>query len=145
MNWRRWLRKRLLLGAKRNKGLLPAVLLGSLTGTYLDLYFVGVGLYTFPIRPFVSIFPINIVFTLVGLPIVIWIFLFISNNKRYYTKAAIILFTSLLMAVLEKQAEVFGYFAHDPSWQHVYSFFGYMLFLIVLSLFHFWYGEKQLK
>lgn len=47
------------------------------------------------------------------------------------------------MAILEKLGEAFGYFAHDPSWRHIYSFFGYMLFLIVVSLFYSWYGEEQ--
>lgn len=145
MNWQQLLRKRSLFLMKKSKGLLPVLLLASLGGTYLDLFFVGAGLYTFPTRPFMSIFSINITFTLIGLPIVTGIFLFVSSNKRFVIKAAIILFTSLLMTVLEKLGEDFGYFAHDPSWHHLYSFFGYTLFLALVSLFHSWYREKQNK
>ncbi|WP_304625746.1 CBO0543 family protein [Sporosarcina sp. JAI121] len=50
---------------------LPSVLLASLLGTYLDLYFVGKRLYEFPVRPFAEIFSINIAFTLIVLPLLI--------------------------------------------------------------------------
>ena len=49
-------------------------------GTYLDLYFTGKGLYSFPIRPLSSIFSINIAFTLVGLPLLTSIYLYFSNK-----------------------------------------------------------------
>ncbi|STO12382.1 CBO0543 family protein [Geobacillus sp. DSP4a] len=46
-----------------------SALLASWTGTYLDLYFVGKGLYAFPKRPFPSVFSIDIFFTAVVLPL----------------------------------------------------------------------------
>ncbi|KDE47303.1 hypothetical protein DI43_09600 [Geobacillus sp. CAMR12739] len=39
---------------------MASALLASWAGTYLDLYFVGKGLYTFPKRPFPSVFSIDI-------------------------------------------------------------------------------------
>lgn len=57
-------------------------MLGSLLGTYLDLYFVGKGLYEFPTRPLSPIFSINIAFTLIALPLFTMVFLLICSKKK---------------------------------------------------------------
>ncbi|WP_338112629.1 CBO0543 family protein [Paenibacillus dendritiformis] len=74
-------------------------------GTYLDLYFVGKGLYHFPHRLLPEIFSIHIVFTLIGLPILTMVFLYSLSQVNRWGKAGIILFVSLLMPIFEKRAE----------------------------------------
>lgn len=119
----------------------PAVFLATLIGTYLDLYFVGTEMYSFPNRPFPNIFTINIAFTLVGLPLFITLFLYISMKVRYNQILTLALFLSLIFSVGEKVAENFGLFVHDRSWHHFYSFVGYFLFLLLIDGFHkFWEG-----
>lgn len=67
-----------------NKDSLACAVLGSLLGTYLDLYFVGKGLYHFPHRLLPEIFSIHIVFTLIGLPILTMVFLYsLSQVNRW--------------------------------------------------------------
>jgi len=58
-------------------------------------------------------------------------------------KAGVILFVSLLMPILERLAELLGLFTHSEDWNHLYSFFGYGLFLTVVMFFHEWM-RKQL-
>jgi len=115
---------------------LACMVLASLLGTYLDLYFVGKQLYQFPKRPFPEIFSINIAFTLLGLPILVMIFLRCISQVNKWGKAGVILFTSLLMPIFEKLAEVLGLFVHTERWQHFYTFFGYLLFLAIITLFY---------
>ena len=107
-------------------------------GTYLDLYFTGKGLYSFPIRPLSSIFSINIAFTLVGLPLLTSIYLYFANKINAWQKAGLILLISLMMSIAEKQAETFGFFAHHESWLHMYSFFGYLIYLTWIEIFYKW-------
>jgi hypothetical protein len=125
-----WPKKRL---AFWNKDSLTCAVLAALLGTYLDLYFVGKGLYHFPHRLLPEIFSIHIVFTLIGLPILTMVFLYCLTQVNRWGKAGIILFVSLLMTILEKLAERLGVFAHSDKWMHVYSFFGYLLFLTIIS------------
>lgn len=49
-----------------------------------------------------------------------------------------ILFVSLLVPILEKLAEELGFFVHSDSWQHIYSFFGYLVYLIIIDAFYHW-------
>ncbi|MCQ6276311.1 hypothetical protein JMM81_15420 [Bacillus sp. V3B] len=117
---------------------MPAILLASLLGTYLDLYFVGKGLYSFPMRPFPEIFSINITFTLVGLPLLIGFFLLICHKVTLWKKVGLILVLSLFMSIIEKKAEAWGLFIHHESWKHIYSFMGYTLYLTVIYSFYSW-------
>lgn len=104
----------------------------------MDLFFVGKQFYRFPIRPFLEIFPINILFTLVGLPILVIIFLMSISQVNKWGRAGIILFISLLMSIFEKLAEVLGLFVHSARWEHLYTFLGYLFFLAVISFYHDW-------
>ena len=123
--------------------LIPAMVLASLFGTYLDLYFVGKGLYSFPIRPFPTIFTINIAFTLVALPFFTAIFLTACNRLKFRKKVVLIFLLSIFMAVAERQAEAYGLFVHHESWEHLNSFIGYMVFLIIIYSFYTWSQSKK--
>lgn len=117
--------------------LIPPLLFASMLGTYLDLYFVGVGMYSFPKRFLPEIFSINVVFVLVGLPMLVTTFLIIMKNINIWKKAGFILIISLLMACAEKFSEELGFFQHHESWKHWYSFFGYITFLICVYLYYY--------
>jgi hypothetical protein len=135
-----------LLPKKRlpSKYELGSMVLASLLGTYLDLYFVGKHFYQFPLRPFAEIFSINIAFTLLVLPLMTFIILRSTAQLTNWGKAGVVLFVSLLMPILEKLAELFGLFTHSDDWKHLYTFFGYLLFLTIVLLFHEW-KEKRIR
>ncbi|MEJ9151586.1 CBO0543 family protein [Bacillus smithii] len=113
-------------------------LFASWIGTYLDLYFVGNEWYSFPLRPYSAIFTINIVFTLIGLPIFTFCFLYFMEKLNIWKKGAFIIMASLAMSFVEKQSEAFGWFVHHNQWKHSYSFFGYGLFMIIVWKFFRW-------
>jgi hypothetical protein len=118
------------------------MLLASLLGTLLDLYFVGKKFYEFPIRPLPEFFSINIGFTFVVLPIFVLFYLITMNQVNKWGKMGLTLLISFLMPIFEKLAEVCGMFAHTSDWKHLYSFFGYFVFLSILFIFDQWL-EKQ--
>ena len=118
------------------KALVSTIFVGVLIGTYLDLYFVGKGIYAFPKRPFPSLFQINVAFTVFSLPILICLFLFITNQLRSWQKWWFILIISMFMSVFERISESLGFFIHIESWKHVYSFIGYMLYLSFIANFY---------
>jgi hypothetical protein len=107
-------------------------------GTYLDLYFVGKQWYRFPIRPYPSIFTINILFTLIGLPILTTFFLYFMEKIKTWKKAVFIIISSLVMMLGEIQSESIGWFAHHHHWEHIYSFLGYLLFMTIVWKFYRW-------
>jgi hypothetical protein len=135
------LRKRRFLFCIKNY--IPAILFSSLLGTYLDLLFVGKHLYFFPIRPFPSVFSINILFTLVGLPILMVIYLKLMQKWRNWARATLVVFISLGMTVIEKKVEEFGFFVHSNHWSHLYTFIGYCLFLLLVYTFHKWLKKEN--
>ena len=114
----------------------PTLILAALLGTSLDLYFVGKKMYMFPIRPYPEVLSFNIAFTFVGLPILILVYLIMMNKVTKWGKAGIILFLSLLMPIFERFSELFGLFEHSSEWKHIYSFFGYLVFLSFIFLFY---------
>ncbi|NRD80247.1 hypothetical protein HPT25_23275 [Bacillus sp. BRMEA1] len=126
-----------------NKHSFACAVLASLLGTYLDLYFVGKGWNQFPERPFPDIFSINILFNLVGLPFLILIFINCLSKVNHWGKAGIVLFVSLLMPILEKLSEMLGFFVHTNRWQHIYTFFGYLLFLTIITIYFHWLEPIQ--
>lgn len=128
---------------KAHRNLIPAIILASLLGTYLDLYFVGKGLYSFPIRPLPAIFSINITFTLVALPFLTAVFLIVCNRLKFWKQIILIILLSLFMAVAERQAEAYGLFEHHESWKHLNSFIGYMVFLIIIYSFYTWSKSQK--
>ncbi|MFD0696336.1 CBO0543 family protein [Paenibacillus sp. GCM10027628] len=143
-----WNDSRLLRSPKKrltfwNKDSLTCAMLASLLGTYSDLYFVGKGLYQFPHRLLPEIFSINIIFTLIGLPVLTMVFLYFLSQMNRWGKTGMILFVSLLIPILEKLAERLGVFLHSDKWIHLYSFFGYLLFLTLISGIHFWLKKES--
>lgn len=117
-------------------------MLAALLGTYLDLYFVGKGLYLFPQRPLPGIFSINITFTLFILPCFVMFFLYYLSWVHIWGRTGIVLLISLLMPILEKLAEKLGFFTHSDKWHHLYTFFGYILFLSLIATFYHWMGKR---
>ncbi|WP_342431817.1 CBO0543 family protein [Neobacillus sp. FSL H8-0543] len=120
----------------------PAVILASLLGTYLDLYLVGKKMYMFPIRPFPEVFSINIAFTLIGLPIIVFFYLLLMNQINKWGRFGLILFLSLVMPIFERFFELFGFFIHSSNWKHIYTFFGYVLFLTLIYKFYQWTSKR---
>jgi hypothetical protein len=118
------------------------MLVATLLGTILDLYFVERKFYQFPLRPLPDIFSFNIVYTFVVLPVFVLFYLRIMDQVNKWGKVGIILFLSLLMPILEKLAELCGMFSHSNDWKHLYTFFGYFGFLLILYIFYQWL-EKQ--
>ena len=111
---------------------LPSILVASLLGTYLDLYFVGKHFYEFPLRPFPDVFSINIAFTLIILPLLIWIYLYMVDKMSKWSRAIFTLFLSALVPFIEKKSMQLGFIHHEGQWNHNFSFIGYFLFLILI-------------
>ncbi|MFP5116355.1 CBO0543 family protein [Bacillaceae bacterium C204] len=122
---------------------LAAVFLASLVATYLDLYFVGKHLYRFPMRPMPTIFSINIAFLLVVLPVLVFVFLRVMDHVNKWGKVGLIVFISLLMPIFERLSEVMGWFEHAENWEHIYSFFGYLLFLTFIYSYYCWMAKRK--
>ena len=114
----------------------PTVFLAILLGTSLDLYFVGKKMYMFPIRPFPEVFSFNIGFTFVALPILVLVYLNMMNRVSKWGRVGIILLLSLLMPIVERFSELFGLFEHADEWKHIYTFYGYLVFLSIILLFY---------
>ncbi|TLS35056.1 hypothetical protein FCL54_22605 [Pseudalkalibacillus caeni] len=104
----------------------------SLIGTYLDLFFVGNGIYFFPNRPFPTIFNINVAFTLLGLPVITLVTLYFLSSMSKMERRTFIVFLSLIFCFAENISENFGWFKHSESWEHFYSFIGYIIFFSVI-------------
>ena len=111
---------------------LPAILFASLLGTYLDLYFVEKNFYAFPLRPFPEVFSINIVFTLIVLPLLTWIFLYLVDKMSRLSRLIFILFLSALVPFFEKKSIELGYLYQADQWDPLYSFIGYFLFFVLI-------------
>ena len=88
-------------------------------------------------------FSINIAFTLVVLPASVFVFLLVMNQVNSWGKVGLILFISLLMPIFEKLAEVIGWFDHAENWKHLYTFFGYLLFLTIIYSFYRWMAKRN--
>lgn len=107
-----------------------------LIGTYLDLYFVGRKMYEFPLRPFPNIFTINIAFTLFILPCSTILFLMLMRKMNFLNRLVFTLCLSLIAITVENVVEQWGFFRHSSSWNHYYSFTGYLIyFYLIWTLF----------
>jgi hypothetical protein len=60
------------------------------------------------------------------------------EKMKTWKKVVFIVTASLVMMLGEKQSEAIGWFAHSDQWQHIYSFFGYLLFMIIVWKFYRW-------
>jgi hypothetical protein len=105
-------------------------------GTYLDLYFVGKGMYSFPKRVLPDIFSINIIFTIGILPVFTVAFLSAIKNITFFKRWSLVLMISLMIACIERVSENYGFFVHTEQWKHTYSFIGYFAYMIVMWRFY---------
>ncbi|PEK57934.1 CBO0543 family protein [Bacillus wiedmannii] len=104
------------------------ILLSSIIGTCLDAFFVANQMYSFPVRPFSSIFSVNIGFTLFVLPALTVIFIHISKKLSKVSRILFIISIGICASLFEQIAESLGLFVHNTNWNHTYSLFGYMIF-----------------
>ncbi|WP_408006329.1 CBO0543 family protein [Pseudalkalibacillus sp. A8] len=128
-----------------NKNIIPyfvVVLAGTLSCTYLELLFSGLGFYSFPQRPFPQLFPIDIRFTLIGIPVLTSFVLFALTVLEKQSRIVFIVVISFIMMVGEMVGEKVGLLEHSAHWSHVFSFFGYMLFFMMLWLLFKWSVRK---
>lgn len=131
-NLRSWHKAR--SGKTRRKSYLPSMIFASWLGTYLDLILVKKQLYSFPVRLFPGVFDIHILFTLLVLPFLTAICL--SLFQRLHTWQRWLAILGIIAAYTEQVSESLGWFVHSSEWRHIYSFFGYSLFLWLVWRFH---------
>ncbi|HDR7915522.1 MULTISPECIES: CBO0543 family protein [Bacillus] len=113
-------------------------LLSSIIGTCLDAFFVAKQMYSFPVRPFSSIFSVNIGFTLFVLPILTMIFIQISKTLSTVSRILFIVSIGICASIFEQITEKLGLFMHSVDWNHIYSLFGYMIFFsFIWKVYHF--------
>ncbi|HIE6629184.1 CBO0543 family protein [Bacillus luti] len=108
------------------------ILLSTVIGTCLDAFFVTKQIYSFPVRPFPSIFSVNIGFTLFVLPILTATLIQISKTLSTVSRILFIASIGICASIFEQVAERLGLFVHSANWHHSYSLFGYMLFLFFI-------------
>lgn len=94
-------------------------------------------------RPFPDVFTIHVGFTLVGLPLILVVFLFVCEKLNFVGKTSAILLLASIMTVGEKLSEWFGCFLHDPSWKHIYSLFGYTIYLSFMLILYSFVSMKK--
>lgn len=125
----------------RVKPYVPAMVLASLLGTYLDSIMVRLRFYAFPWRPFPELFDINVLFTLVGLPAATALVLHWMEGVRSWRRAGIVVLLAFLMTLVERVSETLGWFVHSSDWRHICTFGGYLFFMGILWGFHRWLGN----
>ncbi|WP_281975107.1 CBO0543 family protein [Halobacillus litoralis] len=108
----------------------------SLMTTYIELWFTAQNHYIFLTRPFPTVFPIDIRLTLIVIPLFTFIALWIMKSLQGMNRFSFILLTSLLAMLLEPVSEQAGWVAFSPDWKHLYSFFGYAVFLLLIRRIH---------
>lgn len=119
------------------------MILAAIIGTFLDHSFVKLGLYEFPFRPYPEIFSVNILFTFIAIPILVFVYLSLMQKINMAGKIGLVLFLSLLMPIFEKISEICGLFVHSVSWKHIYTFWGFIAFFFILYLFDRWVENKR--
>jgi Kef-type K+ transport system membrane component KefB len=75
-------------------------------------------------------------FTLLVLPLVTAISLACLHRMRTWQRRLAILLFGIIAAFVEQLSENLGWFAHSSEWRHIYSFFGYILFMSLVWRFH---------
>jgi hypothetical protein len=124
------------------KSYLCTLIFASFIGTYLDLWMVGKGSYSFPIRPFPTLFSINILFTLCLLPLLTFFLIYVFNRINGFQKILLGICSSLTMAIIENGSEQLGVFVHSNEWKHVYSIVGYLIFILLIWNFYKWLNNS---
>ncbi|WP_370529711.1 CBO0543 family protein [Alkalihalobacillus sp. AL-G] len=117
----------------------------SLLCTYLELFFTGKGFYAFPSRPFPGIFTIDIRFTLIGIPLFTFLVLYSMNLMTGFLRSCFVLTIGFIMMMIEVLSERIGLLTHSSQWNHIYSFFGYIIFIFLIWNLFQWYESPRLK
>ncbi|KEK21947.1 CBO0543 family protein [Bacillus gaemokensis] len=126
-------------GPKNNRlAFVVTIIFSCFIGTYLDFLFVSKEMYAFPVRPFPTIFTINIAFTLLILPGFTALFLQIAKRLSTFLRILFIIVIGICASISEQFAENLGLFAHNEDWHHSYSFFGYMIFMLLIWKIYRW-------
>ncbi len=136
-----FLRRRQFSIGNNNSSFIPYLLsmvFASWVCTYLELFFTGKGIYAFPKRPLTNIFTIDIRFTLIGLPLFTFFVLYSMNLMKGFLRCCFVLSMGVLMMMVELLTERIGWLTHSSQWQHSYSFFGYMIFILTIWKFFRW-------
>ena len=147
LSWQFLQRKTSSFEKKNNLfALVITILFSSIIGTFLDAFFVAKQMYSFPVRPFSSIFSINIGFTLFVLPILTTIFIQISKTLSTVSRILFIISIGICASIFEQISERFGFFIHSLDWNHTYSLFGYMIFFsFIWKVYYFIINKRVLK
>lgn len=106
--------------------------------TYIELWLTAQDYYTFLARPYPYVFPIDIRFTLIVIPFFTLFALRMMKQLNSLTRFGFIILASLIAMLLEPLLEKAGLIAFSPKWNHVYSFFGYTVFLLLIRQIHVW-------
>lgn len=117
--------------AKKLKPLLFTAIFASFSTTYLEMVFVGVGQYSFPTRPFPNVFPIHIGFTLLAIPLITVTFLLLFEKMNRIYQLTMLIMLGILAVLAELIAKQLGLISFSDDWQHLYSFFVYILFFMI--------------
>jgi hypothetical protein len=124
-----------------NKAYFCTLLLASFIGTYLDLWMVGKGFYSFPARPFPTIFSINILFTLCILPIFSFFIVYLFKRINGALQLLVTILVSIIISIFEHYFEQLGLFVHSNEWNHWYSTLGYFIFILLIWKFYKWLSK----
>ncbi|MES5956210.1 hypothetical protein QCI42_23045 [Bacillus fungorum] len=141
-----FLQRKMFSFEKKNNlfALVITIILSSIIGTCLDTFFVAQQIYSFPVRPFSSIFSFNIGFTLFVLPILTTIFIQISKTLSTVSRILFIVSIGICASIFEQIAEKLGLFVHSVDWNHTYSLFGYMIFFsFIWKVYHLMINKKE--
>ncbi|WCK52536.1 hypothetical protein PP175_13915 [Aneurinibacillus sp. Ricciae_BoGa-3] len=138
LKWQSLHLKRFHLNNKMSS-FVPAMIFSSFLGTCADFILIKNGLYSFPVRPFPMIFTVNIFFTLCFLPAATLGFLMYAQQVTPKICWLTIIAVAAVMPFVEETTEKWGWFIHSNDWKHIYSFFGYMVYLSFVWMFHRWY------
>nr|WP_279626563.1 CBO0543 family protein [Halobacillus karajensis] len=110
----------------------------SLLVTYIEIWLITQNYYIFLTRPFPNVFPIDIRFTLLVIPAFTLFALWVMKSVSGLTRFVFIFLASVLAMVLEPVMEDIGVIAFSSKWKHIYSFFGYAAFLLLIQSIHDW-------
>ncbi|WP_370873535.1 CBO0543 family protein [Peribacillus cavernae] len=137
----RFLRKRPFFFGKNKTSFhsyLISMIFASWLATYLELIPTGKQLYTFQARPFADIFPIDIRFTLIGIPAFTLFMLLALAKMNFLQRSLFLIMLGLIMVMVEQISGRMGWIVYSEQWQHIYSFFGYPAFILVIFFFFKW-------
>lgn len=119
------------------------MILASWVATYLELYLTGKGYYTLTYQPFSDIFTINILFTLLAIPLLTAIIIRITDEMELGQKVLLLTVISATLTLSEKILGQTKWISFSDQWQHGYSLVGYFLFFFGMTAFFGWLEKED--